>query len=270
MEEILNKYKEYLLARKQSLNYHNIIRIFLTYLKEKNIEISAITQETITEFFNLHSEYSSNTRNQYIKAGRNFYDYLKIDPNEWKKIKLIKVERKIPNYLTEQELGEIKKYLITNFSKKMTPDKIRAIIDFMYYSGCRKTELLTLKRVNFNLEEHIAKLYGKGSKERIVCYPDKVKQEIEAYFKIENEENNAFNITIGKLHYIMALLEKYLGKKVYSHLFRHSFARNLIYNKGVDINTVSKLLGHSSLTTTMIYVNPDEKTIKENYKKLVG
>jgi ribonucleoside-triphosphate reductase len=50
----------------------------------------------------------------------------------------------------------------------------------------------------------------------------------------------------------------------------NSFARNLIYNKGVDINTVSKLLGHSSLATTMIYINPDEKTIRNNYKKLVG
>jgi site-specific recombinase XerD len=271
-QEQLNKYLDYLTARGQSKNYFNIIRIWLSYMEEQKIEI--VSQDVITNFFITNSKYSLKSRNQFILAGRSYYSgFLQIpkEQNEWYKIKLIKTEQKIPEYLTEKDIEEAKKYLITYFSNKMTPTKIRAVIDFMYYSGCRKNELLTIKRSSFNLEENSAKLYGKGDKERIICYPEKVKKEIQDYFISENEEGiNAFNLTLGKVHYIMKLLKKYLGKNIYSHLIRHSFARNLIYNKGVDINTVSKLLGHASLTTTMIYINPDEKTIKENYKKLVG
>jgi len=269
-QEQLTKYIDYLTARGHNRSYYNVMRIWLAYLEEQKIEI--FTQETITQFFNMHN-YSNNSKSSFIRAGRDYYSaYIQIpkENNEWYKIKLLKIERKIPDYITEKEIEEAKRYLVTNFSRKMTPLKIRALIDFMYYSGCRKEELLTLKRDNFNLEENTAKLYGKGSKERIICYPDKVKKEIEAYFISENQENNAFNITLGKLHYIMGLLKKYLGKNVYTHLLRHSFARNLLYNKGVDLPTVSRLLGHSSIMTTMIYVNPDEKSIKENYKKLVG
>lgn len=270
-QEQLKKYQDFLLARGQSLNYYNVIKIFLAYIETKKME--QITQEVITQFFIDNSKYKDNTKCMFIKAGRNYYTgFLQIpkENNEWYKIKLLKVERKIPNYLTEKDIEQAKKYLITYYTKKMTPTKIRALIDFMFYSGVRKQELLILKRADFNLEENTAKVYGKGHKERIICYPKKVSKELQEYFLTESEEFSAFNLKKGKLHYIMKLLKKYLGKNIYTHLIRHSFARNLIYNKGVDINTVSKLLGHSSLTTTMIYINPDEKTIKENYKKLVG
>ena len=264
-QELLNKYSEYLTARGQSRNYYNLMRIWLGYLDEQKIE--TITQEVITNFFN-SNKYSFNSKNMFVKAGRDYYsNYLQIPKaqNEWYKIKLLKVERKIPNYLTEKDIEEAKKYLITYFSHKMTPNKIRAVIDFMFYSGCRKEELLTLKREKFNLEENIAKLYGKGNKERIICYPEKVKKEIETYFNSENEDKNAFNLTIGKIHYVMKLLKKCLGKNVYCHLFRHGNARNLIL-KGVPVNIVSKLLGHSSLTTTLIYIDPDQEMIKNIYK----
>lgn len=269
-KEQLEKYKNYLLARKQSLNYYNIINIWTSFLNTKKIE--TFTQETITDFFNEYNNYSKNSRNQFIKAGRHYYTiFLQIpkEQNEWHKIKLLKVESKTPDYLNEKDIENAKKYLIT-YSKKLSPGKIRALIDFMFYSGCRKNELLILKRNNINLEENTAKLYGKGNKERTVCYPEKVKIEIQQYFLSEIEEINAFNITSKGIECIMKRIGKHLGKRVYAHLIRHSFARNLLYNKGIDLNTVSKLLGHSSIVTTMIYVNPDEKTIRDNYKKLVG
>ena len=270
MEEMLNKYKEFLIARGLSLNYYNIIKIFLSYLEIKKIEPENITQEIITDFFNSNS-YSISSKNQFIKAGRNFYIFLESNNKEWNKFKLMKTERKIPDYLTEEEIEKAISFIITYHSKRMTPIKIRALIHFLFYSGVRKAEILNLKRDNFNFDDNVAKVYGKGKKERIICFPKKVAKEIQDYFASEPEiKDNAFNISLGILNYLPKLISKHLNKKVYPHLFRHSFARNLIYNKGVDINTVSKLLGHSSLTTTMIYINPDEKTIRNNYKKLVG
>ena len=271
MENKLAEYKNYLLARNLSTTYCDTVKLWLAYMEKNKIE--TITQEVVTQFFITNSKYSVETCNKFVKACRSYYTaFLQVpkERNEWYKIKLMKVARKIPEYLQEEDIENAKKYLITYHSNKTSPDKIRAILDFLYYSGCRKMEFINLKRADFNLEENTAKLYGKGDKERIICYPNKVKKEIELYFSQENEENNAFNISEDKLKYMIKLIQKHLGKKVYIHLFRHSMARNLIYNRGMDINTVSKLLGHASLTTTMIYVNPDEQTIKANYKKLVG
>jgi len=177
--ELLNKYLEYLTARGQSKNYYNIMRLWLVYLDEQKIEPQSITQETITAFFTLHTEYSANTKNQFIKGGRSFYSYMGIENNEWTKIKLLAVETKIPNYLSEQDLGEAKKYLITYHSHRLySIPKIEALLDFLYFTGVRKTELLTLKRIDFNLEGNSAKVFGKGKKERIVYYPEKVKNNL--------------------------------------------------------------------------------------------
>jgi integrase/recombinase XerD len=266
-KEQLEKYLEFLTARGQSKNYYNIMRIWLTYLEAQKIE--TITQEVITNFFLANPNYKDGTKCQFIKAGRDYYsNYLQIpkENNEWYKIKLLKIPQKIPEYFTEKDLDEAKKQLITNFSRKMTPRKIRAVLDFLYFSGCRKEELLTLKRSSINLEENTAILYGKGKKERVICFPNKVKKELEEYFRTENEENNAFNLTLGKLHYIIRMINKYCGFKIHIHSFRHGFAKNCL-NKGVPLPTVSRLLGHTSILTTMIYANPSEKEMQENYQE---
>ena len=268
MNNNLEEYRQYLLARGQSLNYRNIIRIWLAYTEENKIEI--ITQNDITNFFITNSQYSIKSRNQFIMAGRSYYTaYMQVpkEQNEWYKIKLMKVPQRIAEYFTEKELEEAKKQLITNFSRKMTPNKIRAVLDFMYYSGCRKDELLTLKRQDINLEENTAKLYGKGKKERIICFPNKVKKEIELYFNSENEENNAFNIKLGKLHYLIKMINKYSGgKKIHCHSFRHGYAKTCL-RKGIPLPTLSRLLGHASILTTMVYANPSEQEMKETYQE---
>lgn len=263
--EILNKYLEYLNARKQSKNYYNIIKIWLDWLDTKKIDYLSITQSDITNFFVEHSDYSISTRNQFIKAGRDFYKFLNIENNEWEKIKLLKAERKIPNYLTEQELEKIISCAIT-FSKHFSINKIKALLYFMFYSGIRKTELLNLKRENFNLAEGIAKVYGKGRKERYVYYPQKVAKIINEYFLSEEEKINAFNITLGQLNNLFNTMSKNAGRKIHPHLFRHSGARDMIA-KGVPISIVSKILGHTNISTTMIYVSADDEMVKNIYKQ---
>ena len=267
-KELLAKYLEFLTARGKSKAYYNYIRIWLNYMEENKIE--TITQEVITNFFITNAQYKDGTKCCFIKAGRDYYsNFLQIpkESNEWCKIKLIKVPQRIAEYFTEKELEEAKKQLITNFSRKMTPNKIRAVLDFMYYSGCRKDELLTLKRQDINLEENTAKLYGKGKKERIICFPNKVKKEIEIYFNSENEENNAFNIKLGKLHYLIKMINKYSGgKKIHCHSFRHGYAKTCL-RKGIPLPTLSRLLGHASILTTMVYANPSEQEMKETYQE---
>jgi integrase/recombinase XerD len=268
MQEILNKYKDYLLARGLSLNYFNIIRIWLSYLEEQ--KITTINQETITQFFINNPKYKDSSKCQFIKAGRHYYtDFLQIpkEQNEWHKIKYLKVKYEIPDFLEEKDISEAKKQLITYFSRKITPTKIRALIDFLFDSGVRRGELLSLKREKIDLLENTAIVLGKGNKERMVCFSTETKKEMEQYFLSEVEIINAFNITLGKINYIFKLLKKYLNRRVYPHLIRHSTGRDL-HLKGADIYTISLLFGHTNTKTTERYVVPNQKQLKELYKKI--
>lgn len=270
IQEQLDKYKEYLLARSLSINYMNVIRIWLNYLQTKGLE--SFTQETITQFFT-ENNYKDNSKSQFIRAGRNFYnEFLSLpkENNEWNKIKLMKSERKIPTYIKEEELNLVISQMITHNHRLMNSTKLSALLHFCYHSGCRKQEILNLKRADFDFTNNSVLIHGKGKKQRVTYYTSKTAKEIQTYFLSEPEETSAFNVTIGILNYMPKVFAKYLGRNCYFHLFRHSFARNLLYNKGMDMNTVSKLLGHASIQTTMIYINPDEKTIEDNYKKLMG
>jgi len=262
MEE-LNKYKDYLLARSLSLNYLHVMSIFLAYLGDKEL-----SQTIITTFFN-DKKYGIQTKNMFIKAGRHYQIFLGNADSEWHKIKLLKPEQRIPKYLSTEDLAIAKEQLITNESgTRLSITKINALLEFLFYSCCRKQELLTLNRSDFDLAQNRAKVMGKGRKERYVYFPSKVKKDIEIYFRDEPEEGNAFSLTEGRLNYLMYQLSKYLNRRIYPHLFRHSGARDMV-NKGVPINVVSKILGHSALSTTMIYISPDEKMINDNYKKMM-
>ena len=265
--ELLNKYKAYLEARKQSQNYANVIKHWLGYLEENKIE--TFTQETITQFFNTSEKYGISYRNLFIKSGRDYYSkFLQIpkEQNEWFKIKLIKEEYRIPDFMTPKDIEEAKKVLKTYFSHKCSIPKIEALIDFLFASGCRKAELLTLKREDIDLENNKAKVFGKGKKERYIYFNDKIKKEIVLYFKTEPETLNAFNITISKVNYMSRLLTKYLGKRIYTHLFRHSAGRAMLM-KDIPLLFVSKILGHSSIQTTLRYTDPNEEMISQKYKE---
>lgn len=264
--KLIEQYKAYLLAREQSLNYANVMNIFLGYLEENKLEPVDITQDTLTEFFTKHSDYSISTKNQFIKAGRNFYEFLGLHQNEWHKIKIMKVGFRIPDYLSSKEIEDCKKYLKTYHSHKYSCAKIDALFSFLFATGIRKTELLNLKRADIDLENQKAKVIGKGNRQRFVYFDSKTKADLINYFQSENEETNFINIRFGQLRYITKILSKYLNKKIYIHIFRHSSARYMI-DKGVPLGTVSRILGHASISTTIIYTDPNEETIQNQYKE---
>ena len=272
MNDILLKYKDYLIARKQSLNYFNVMRIFFNYLGEQKIDYKEITQETITNFINVHSEYEKRTLTQFVKAGRSFYSqFLEIpkEQNQWYKIKYFKGHKNTPKFLSIDDLKEIIKYFCTYENRLMNPFKAEVFITFVYMTGLRREEILKLKRVDINLETNPCeiKIIGKGDKERFVYFSDKyspkLKEKLKAYFSSEKEEINAFNITLGKINYFFRKMNKYLkDKKISPHLFRHSFSKYLL-DCGVPITEISALMGHSSILTTMIYLNPTNEQIKK-------
>ena len=268
MHKNLIKYHEYLIARKRATMYCSYLNGLFEYLDTQKLTYDDMTQEILTNYLNQHKYYASSINN-LLKAGRDYNKFLGItdENNIFYTTKLLKTERKIPNYLTDKELDQAISYLITNHSKRMNPAKIETILYFLFYSAVRKNELLLLKRSDVNLEENCAKVYGKGQKERIIYFPTKVKDKLLRFFSSEVEETNAFNITLGQINYIARLLKRFFpDKKMTTHLWRHSGARDMIM-KGVPLGIVSKILGHSSLTTTAIYTDPDEEMIRKMYRE---
>jgi site-specific recombinase XerD len=176
----------------------------------------------------------------------------------------LKCPTKIPDYLSENDLGKAIAHLITHHSKLIYSAKAEALLTFLYYSGVRKAELLGLKRTDFDLNECVAKVYGKGKKERLIYYPKKVSEILSTYFSSEVEQGNAFNISLYDINYISKILKNCFPKFTI-HLMRHSGARDMM-RKGLDIRMVSHILGHSSIQTTMRYVDPNEDEIRKTYQ----
>ncbi|MBU0580458.1 MAG: tyrosine-type recombinase/integrase [Candidatus Margulisbacteria bacterium] len=241
------------------------MKVFLSFCFDSNIDYTNITQEIITKFLN-ENTYASNTINNFIKAGRSFYGDFLGKETEWKKIKLLKAERKIPNYLSEKEIQQGIKYIKSYHSNIYSKAKIDAVINFMFYSAVRKGELLSLHRTDFNLEENYCKVSGQKSKrERYVYFPDEVKKYIDIYFQSEAEETNAFNISLMIINYLTTLMTKYINKKVTPHLIRHSGLRYMKL-KGIAIDDIKEIAGHSDIKTTMIYTLNNEEDIRRAYK----
>jgi integrase/recombinase XerD len=271
MTEKLEQYKAYLLARNQSLVYYNYTKQWLEFIESKNYDLMNITQTMITEFFTAN-EYMPNSKNNFIKSGRNFYKFLEIpdDKNEWNKIKYLKTETQIPQYLSETDLDKAIKYLATYHTQRLPTNKIGILLKFMFYTGLRKGELLELKRENIDVENCSLKVHTiKSKSEDIVYFPEKIKQELSNYFNSEKEEINAFNVTLAQINYIPRLIAKHLNKKIKVHTFRHSCGRFLAQEKNISLPIIQKLLRHQNIKTTMLYIQPDEEEIRRFYKSRV-
>jgi site-specific recombinase XerD len=271
MNDILLKYKEHLLARNQSLTYRDFIKKFLEYCDAQHIDYQHITQEIITNFFN-STKYTSGAKNNIIKAGRHFYNFLGLanEQNEWRKVKMLKVERRLVEYLMLEDIQKASKYIST-YNSRLDGNKIDLILYFMFYTGIRKSELLNLKRESFDLENCAVKIYERKTKqEKIVYYPSKLRDRIKVYFDSSQEKENCFNVSLGEINYLFSnIMSKHLGKKVKPHLTRHGGARYML-EKGVPVTIVQRILGHKSMATTLIYLDPDQKMIERMYKQKIG
>ncbi|MEO5910390.1 MAG: site-specific tyrosine recombinase XerD [Pelobium sp.] len=200
-------------------------------------------------------------------------DYLKSDPSEL--IEAPKTRRKLPDVLTVNEIEALISAL--DLSK---PENIRnkAMLEVLYGSGLRVSELTELKISNYFPEVEFVKITGKGNKERLVpvgssaikhiaIYKDTVRSHIA--IKKGNEDFLFLNRRGTKLSRVMVFmlikdlaLKIGLTKNISPHTFRHSFATHLIEG-GADLRAVQEMLGHESITTTEIYTHLDRDFLKQ-------
>lgn len=298
MDELSKKYlddfKIYLEVEKNfSLHtvraYASDILTFLIWLKEK--EISDLSHADIKQYivFMQKFNYSKTTTSRKIASLRTFFNYLyreKItDLNPVKGIHSPKKTKSLPKFLTEEETEKI-----LNGIKCDTPPRYRnkVILELLYCSGMRISELSGLNFSDLNIENNEIRVFGKGSKERIVLISERVKNYLKTYIKSvrpllntdgpqKSEINEDSPLFINKTGFrlqpqsirvaIKDTVEMLnIPKNVTPHVFRHSFATKLL-NHGADLRVVQELLGHASISNTQIYTHVTTERLKQAYNE---
>jgi integrase/recombinase XerC len=215
--------------------------------------------------------------NRKIASLRSFYKFLlrreAITKDPMTKIKILKTRKKLPHFVKEPEMVQI----LDNqaFDETHAGWRERLIMELLYGTGIRLSELVGLKENQINLKERTIKVLGKRNKERVIPFTDSLAGVIEAYRKVRNRDvkladHGCFivNDNGGKCYAMMIyrIVRKRLGdstsEKRSPHVLRHSYATHLL-NKGAEINAVKDLLGHSSLAATQVYTHNSMEKLKK-------
>ncbi len=228
-------------------------------------------------------KYTKTTISRKIAAIKTFYKYLYrerlVNSNPAVNIKTPKKIKNLPGFLTELELNQI---FIGTDAKTPSQHRDRVIMEMLYATGMRISELCGLDFNNLNLEANEITVFGKGGKERIVLINNRAKNYLLDYIEkirpifTQNKEsspNSAIFLNISgcrlqqrSVHRIIAGISKelHLYKKISPHTFRHSFATKLLEN-GADLRVVQELLGHASISNTQIYTHVSTERLKQAY-----
>ena len=257
---------------------------------KQNINIKeALSKDVFDEYlvYLYDKEYKSATLARKLSSIKSFFIFLEdekiINSNPVKFLKFPKLERKIPKTLNQQIIDTMldnSKYLSLRDS---------AIIELIYATGIRASELINIKITDIDFNEASLRILGKGSKERIIPIHDLALKLISSYWKNEIYNHNKLvknknikfkrdflflnihgkKLTRQGLWYIIKTISKKLGldiNKISPHILRHTFATHLLYN-GVPLRHLQELLGHSNISTTQIYTHLSDQYMESEYSK---
>ena len=258
---------------------------FKKFLDLNQIDDSPINCKTETINNYLHNNLSdkkSRSQARGISALKSFFNYLifegLIKESPLSNIESPKLETKLPEVLTENEVIQLIESI--DLSHKFG-QRNRTIIEVLYGTGIRVSELVNLKLSNIFFKENILKIAGKGDKERFVPLGKVASNEIINYitfrdkFKIDEKFSDILflnkygrSLTRSMIFKIISDASKNISleKKISPHTLRHSFATHLLKN-GADLRTIQLILGHESITTTEIYTHLDIFHLEEVLKK---
>ena len=281
-KDVLIKYQIYLFTERHMADnsIDSYILDIIKYLEYINKNYDSITKDDIYKYLMKldKDKLSVTTVERKIVSIKSFHKYL----GKFYKIKDVslnidhpKFYRKLPNTLTIEEveiLLDIK--LETSFDYRN-----KAMLELMYATGLRVSELCSLELKDIDLENNYVRCIGKGSKERIVPYGEFCAYYLNLYLneyrpllKKKYLTDNIFLNNHGKkmtrqgFEFILNTIvkEKGINKTITPHMLRHSFATHLL-NNGADLRSIQIMLGHSNLSTTQIYTNVSREVLRENY-----
>jgi integrase/recombinase XerC len=230
----------------------------------------------------LGNNYSTVSVHRKISCLRVFYRYLrkegvlKNDPLD--KVVLPKRKKTLPVFVEEEALANLLDH--DNFGESFAGIRDRTIIELLYVTGMRRSELIGLKDSDVNINEGSLKVTGKRNKQRIIPLVNTVISPLKEYLSIRNESVEGgtggwFFVTDkgNKLYdkYVYNIVNSYLAmvttiEKKSPHILRHTFATHML-NRGADLNSIKELLGHANLSATQIYTHNTFEKLREVYIK---
>ena len=224
-----------------------------------------------------NKNYSGSTKKRIQSSINQFLKYL-IDENYIANIEINNVsimsEKKLPHVLSPNEIDK----LINFYNHDLfISSRNKTIIDFMYSTGCRVSELINVEESDIDIEEAFVRLEGKGSKQRIVPLGSKVLINLESYLPLRNKDRKSKNnkLFISKSYKnldrtaVFRIIKSTgvkagIHKELYPHILRHSAATHMLEG-GCDLRTVQEFLGHSSVSTTQIYTKVTKAFLEEAF-----
>ena len=275
-----------------TINSYNFdLNKFFDYVRDVKLIslVKQIDESTVSDYIKYlrksetknQKSYSDKSINRFISSLKSFFNFLlsekEISVNPLENIETPKTARILPNVLTINEIDEV-------LSKTDVKTKLglrdRAILETMYATGLRVSELINLEISNVFFDDGFVRVIGKGSKERIVPigrsalkFITKYINDSRQYLRSNRSENFLFlNFRGGKLSRmaIWDIVKKYcklahIDKEIHPHTLRHSFATHLLEG-GADIRIIQEMLGHSDISTTQIYTHIDKEYLIEVHK----
>lgn len=291
MDTFLKEYLAYLKLEKNLSgntvsSYRNDISSFIRFLEENKIsDPSRIESRIIIRFFtNLEKiGLTSSSAARYFSSLKGFLNYLftnnYIKNNPIEKVSPPKLGKILPGVLSFEEIDKILSLPDTN---EILGLRDKTILEVFYACGLRISELISLKLSDLFLNEEMIRVFGKGSKERIVPIGSSAINWINVYLtksrpllqkKMKSENYLFLNSRGSKLSRmgVWKIVSRYIKesgieKEAHPHTFRHSFATHLIEG-GADLRSVQEMLGHADISTTQIYTHIDREFIKQVHKQ---
>ena len=264
--------------------YEHQVTRFFEYIQKS---LTKITAEDVREYiyFKQNIDKVSNSYADTIRRYLNTtFQWLSdegyIMGNPMITIKKIRSKKVVKKPYTHLEIEKLREYFL-NHGRRIIRLRNVAIFELLLSSGVRVNELCELNRSQINLEDCSMIVFGKGAKEREVYFNVKAQKALKDYLDNRQDsypclfkaakcvgDNSDCRLTVNALERVIREAGNAVGVKAHPHKFRRTFATNML-SKGVPLEQVKTLLGHSNIETTTIYALVDEEQLKWNHKKLM-
>lgn len=250
------------------------------FFKTFNGSIESCTKKDILTYISSINGLEVSTINRHISSLKSFFNYLvdesiiKVSPME--EVSSLKKAKKLPKYLS---ISEVNKLLNIPLNSEFDY-RNKAMLELMYATGLRVSELVSIEYSNIDFENSIIRINGKGKKERIIPLGEVASYYLKVYlsdYRSKLLKRNTYNqvflnnhgkpITRQGFNYILENIRELTGitKEITPHVLRHSFATHLLEG-GADIRSIQEMLGHENISTTNIYTEVVNDVLRSNYE----
>lgn len=250
------------------------------FFKTFNGSIESCTKKDILTYISTINGLEVSTVNRHISSLKSFFNYLvdesiiKVSPME--EVSSLKSPKKLPKYLS---ISEVNKLLNIPLNSEFDY-RNKAMLELMYATGLRVSELVSIEYSNIDFENSIIRINGKGKKERIIPLGEVASYYLKVYlsdYRSKLLKRNTYNqvflnnhgkpITRQGFNYILENIRELTGieKEITPHVLRHSFATHLLEG-GADIRSIQEMLGHENISTTNIYTEVVNDVLRSNYE----